>query len=122
MPSEPDSPNQKNADDGAPANGAPASNSASSATAVKERPAPARVDQLPPFRVLLHNDDVNDIVYVVETIVDLTPLNIKSATEATFEAHEEGVALLLVTHRERAELYVEQFKSKNLTVTMESAE
>ncbi len=121
MPSEPDSPNQKN-DDGAPASGAPSPNSASSATAVKERPAPAKVDQLPPFRVLLHNDDVNDIVYVVETIVDLTPLNIKSATEATFEAHEQGVALLLVTHRERAELYVEQFKSKNLTVTMESAE
>jgi ATP-dependent Clp protease adaptor protein ClpS len=93
-----------------------------SSTAVKDRPTPAKLDELPPFKILLHNDDVNDISYVVETILDLTPLNIKKATDATFEAHRQGVALLLVTHRERAELYVEQFKSKNLTVSMESAE
>jgi ATP-dependent Clp protease adaptor protein ClpS len=33
-----------------------------------------------------------------------------------------GVALVLVTHKERAELYVEQFASKRLTVTIEPAE
>jgi ATP-dependent Clp protease adapter protein ClpS len=40
----------------------------------------------------------------------------------TREAHNTGVALLLVTHKERAELYVDQFKSKSLTVTIEPAE
>jgi hypothetical protein len=29
---------------------------------------------------------------------------------------------VLVTHKERAELYVDQFKSKSLTVTIEPAE
>ena len=33
----------------------------------------------------------------------------------TKEAHETGVALLLVTHKERAELYQDQFESKGLT-------
>ena len=33
-----------------------------------------------------------------------------------------GVALLLTTHKERAELYQEQFQSKGLTVTIEPAE
>ena len=36
-------------------------------------------------------------------------------------AHNTGLALLLTTHRERAELYVEQFHSKKLTVTIEAA-
>lgn len=71
------------------------------------------------FRVLLHNDDINVDVDVVRTITELTPLNKQEATEATIEAHKTGVALLLVTHKERAELYQDQFKSKFLTVTIE---
>ncbi len=77
---------------------------------------------LPPWKVLLHNDDDNDMAYVVESIVSLTPLREKDAVLRTIEAHESGVALLLVTHRERAELYAEQFESKGLTVTVEPAE
>ena len=59
---------------------------------------------------------------VVYTVVELTPLNEDSAKERTMEAHETGVALLLVTHKERAELYKEQFASKGLTVSIEPAE
>jgi ATP-dependent Clp protease adaptor protein ClpS len=79
------------------------------------------VDRLPPYRVLLHNDDNNDMLYVVETLCDLTPLNPHKATTIMMEAHSTGVALVLVTHRERAELYVEQFRSKRLKVTIEPA-
>lgn len=97
------------------------------ATAVQERPAPAkpqtrpdpRVDHLPPYRVLLHNDDHNEMLSVVSTIVELTPLKRPRAVQAMFEAHLSGVALLLVTHKELAELYQEQFASKRLTVTIE---
>ena len=99
----------------------PAAAAPANATATKEQPAPARVDQLPPFNVLLHNDQHNDMVYVVEAIVDLTPLNLRRATDVMFEAHRKGTALLLTTHRERAELYVDQFLTKNLTVTIEPA-
>ncbi len=88
----------------------------------KNTPAKERVDLLPPFRVLLHNDDVNEMGYVVETLVALTPLNPPHAARVMLEAHHRGVALVLVTHRERAELYVDQFRSKRLTASIERAE
>jgi ATP-dependent Clp protease adaptor protein ClpS len=77
---------------------------------------------LPPFRVLLHNDDKNSMDHVAESIVMLTPLQIQEAVERTLEAHHTGVSLLLVTHKERAELYVEQFRSRHLTVSIEPAD
>src|SRR5215471_3596694 len=83
-------------------------------TDVREQP--GRVEHLPAYRVLLHNDDKNDFVHVIETLVDLTPLSPQAATTVTMEAHKTGVALVLTTHRERAELYVDQFKSKSLKV------
>jgi ATP-dependent Clp protease adaptor protein ClpS len=78
-----------------------------------------QVRQLPPYRVILHNDDVNSFEYVILTILKLTELNEQDAVERTLEAHETGQSLLLVTHKERAELYVEQFASCHLTVTCE---
>lgn len=87
----------------------------------KARPAPSKpkVDELPPFRVLLHNDDVNDMGFVVETLIDLAALPQVRAVRVMLEAHQRGVALVLVTHRERAELYRDQFQSKGLVVTVE---
>lgn len=89
-----------------------------------KKPAPTKKppQPLPPWKVLLHNDDQNDMLHVVESIVALTPLNAHDAVLRMKEAHESGVALLLVTHRERAELYVEQFQTKRLIVTIEPAE
>lgn len=78
-----------------------------------------KVKQLPPWKVLLHNDDVNTIEDVILAILRLTPLSEKEAILRTIEAHEQGSALLLITNRERAELYVEQFASMKLTVTCE---
>lgn len=78
-----------------------------------------RTAELPPFRVILHNDDVNTFEHVIASIVKLTPLSAEEAIQRTLEAHETGCSLLLVTHRERAELYVEQFASVGLTVTCE---
>lgn len=91
-----------------------------SATAVLSVTAEPR--HLPMYKVLLHNDDVNDMEHVVETIVMLTPLTELEAIERMAEANHGDCALLLVIHRERAELYVEQFHSRNLTVTIEPAD
>lgn len=85
-------------------------------TPKKQPPAP-----LPPWKVLLHNDDKNDVLFVIVTIMELTTLNELDAKLRTKEAHETGVAMLLTTHRERAELYKDQFESKGLTVTIEPA-
>ena len=78
-----------------------------------------QVRLLPPYKVLLHNDDVNTVEHVILTILKLTPLKEPEAIERTIEAHETGVALLLVTNRERAELYCEQFATYKLKVTCE---
>ncbi len=77
---------------------------------------------LPPYRVILHNDDVNTFEHVILSILKLTPLKEPEAVKCTIEAHETGCSLLLVTHRERAELYVEQFASVKLIVTCEPDE
>ena len=74
---------------------------------------------LPQYRVILHNDDINTFEHVILSILRLTPLNEQEAVQRTLEAHETGLSLLLMTHLERAELYVEQFASLGLTVTCE---
>jgi len=74
----------------------------------------------PPYRVILHNDDVNEMGYVVETIFRLTPLSVEEAIAKMQEAHLTGSAVLLVCHKERAELYRDQFRSCRLTVTIEA--
>ena len=88
----------------------------------KTRPKLPGPRHLPPYKVLLHNDDKNTFEHVILTLIELTPLDFDEATQITFEADESGVALVLVTHKERAELYQEQFKSKSLVVTIEPAE
>lgn len=89
------------------------------ATKVRPRPARPRVDRMPPWNVLLHNDHVHEMGYVVETIIELALLDPQTALVRMLEAHRSGVALLVTTHREHAELLVEQFTSKGLTVTIE---
>ena len=107
-------------DDGASGGRAPAA--VKSKPSRKKSPKRKPPASLPPWKVLLHNDDKNDVLFVVRTIIELTPLKEKDAVIRTQEAHETGVALLLTTHKERAELYMEQFESKGLTVTIEAAE
>ena len=74
---------------------------ASTATAkpkgtTKRSPKKKPPGMLPPWKVLLHNDDKNEMGFVVGTIVELTPLNRQDAELRTKEADETGVALLLV--------------------------
>jgi|ERR1700728_3847856 ATP-dependent Clp protease adaptor protein ClpS len=76
---------------------------------------------LPMWKVLLHNDEKNEMLFVIRAIVELTPLNREDALTRMLEAHKSGVALLLVTHKERAELYLDQFQSMGLCVTIEPA-
>ncbi len=104
--------------------GKPASSTATAKPKEKPRKAPKKrpPQMLPPWKVLLHNDDKNDRKHVVDTIIELTPLKEQEAKMRMDEADKTGVALLLVTHKERAELYKDQFESKGLTVTIEPAE
>lgn len=87
--------------------------------AIAEPDAAQQTRRLPPYRVILHNDDVNTVEHVISTIRKLTPLTLEEAIEKTLEAHERGRSVLLITNRERAELYVEQFASCKLHCTAE---
>ena len=87
----------------------------------KTQPKPRLPAPLPPWKVLLHNDDKNDMLFVMVTIMELTALNEQDAKLRMLEAHETGVALLVTCHKERAELYKDQFQSKGITVTIEPA-
>lgn len=88
----------------------------------KKQPAKQPPRQVPPYKVLLHNDDLNEFAYVTKTICRLTTLSAEEAWTRALEAHESGISLLLVTHKERAELYQEQFTSAGLIVTIEPDE
>lgn len=85
----------------------------------QRKTSPPQVKRLPPYRVLLHNDDRNSMDYVTRTVFQLTPLKWPDARSRMQEAHAQGTALLVLTHKERAELYQQQFTSKGLTVTIE---
>jgi ATP-dependent Clp protease adapter protein ClpS len=90
-------------------------------TAVLPEAPPPQRKPMPGWAVLLHNDDVNDFAFVARSVIEFARLPHADAVARTIEAHESGVALLVVTHRERAELIEDQFRTRGLTVTIEPA-
>jgi ATP-dependent Clp protease adapter protein ClpS len=76
---------------------------------------------LPPYRVVLLKNNDLDLMFVVRTVMELTRFCRAEATHKMWEAYHYGRSQLLVTHKERAELYVEQFASRKLVVTIEPA-
>lgn len=86
-----------------------------------QAPAQRPPQQLPPFRVVLHNDSVNDMLHVVESIVLITAARRADATKRMLEAHTTGAATVAVTHLEHAELMREQFASRRLSASIEPA-
>ena len=84
-----------------------------SKVAVKDRKprASRKPRNMPRYKVVLLNDEVNDFADVVKRVQELTPLNKEDVVGKVTEAHKTGCSLLLVTHKERAELYREQFAS-----------
>jgi ATP-dependent Clp protease adaptor protein ClpS len=91
-------------------------------TAPSSKPSPKTpTEKLPPWNVLLHNDEVNDMGFVIESLCRFARLSVPAATRCTMEAHKKGLSLVLATHREHAELVAEQLTSLRLTVTIEPA-
>lgn len=77
--------------------------------------------QLPPYKVILHQSPAIDLMFVIRTVMELTRFCRAEATHKMWEAYHCGRSVLLITYKERAELYVEQFASKGLTVSIEPA-
>ena len=75
--------------------------------------------ELPRYKLILQSGAVTDLMLVVRTIMELTHLCRAEATHKMWEAYHWGRSQLLVTFKERAELYVEQFAARGLSVSIE---
>lgn len=70
-----------------------------------------RVETMPPWKVLLHNDETTTFEFVIWLLITVFQKSADEAVNLTWAIHNADVALVCVTHKERAELYVEQVHS-----------
>jgi ATP-dependent Clp protease adaptor protein ClpS len=79
-----------------------------------------RVRLLPPYKVILFNDDYNDMEYVVAVLLRLiNHLTPPEAYEIMLTAHLTGSAVVIVCPKESAEYYQERLSGYGLTATIE---
>jgi ATP-dependent Clp protease adaptor protein ClpS len=74
---------------------------------------------LPRYNVFLHRADDKDLLFVVKVVQELTHFGTAEAEFRMWEAHHWGRAVVLVTHLELAELFVERFASRGLPASIE---
>ncbi len=79
-----------------------------------------RTKLLPPYKVIVHNDDYNEMNYVIFALVhSVTTLTIQEAERIMLTAHLTGRAVVTVCPKEVAEYYQERLLSYQLTATIE---
>jgi ATP-dependent Clp protease adaptor protein ClpS len=77
---------------------------------------------LPPYHVILHNDDYNSMDHVVRSLVGCVPsLTVERAAEIMLEAHNHGQATVITCPKEAAEHYRACLEGQGLTATIEPA-
>jgi ATP-dependent Clp protease adaptor protein ClpS len=78
------------------------------------------VQLLPPWDLILHNDQIHWAHYVVDALVQSIPgLAPQKAWDITWEAHVTGQALVISCPRELAEFYQERLQEFGLIITIE---
>jgi len=79
-----------------------------------------RTKLLPPYKVLIHDDDDNEMNYVVFALLhSVNSLSIQEAERIMLTAHLTGQAVVVVCPKEAAEYYQERLLSYNLKATIE---
>ncbi len=79
-----------------------------------------RARLLPPYKVILFNDDYNDMDYVVAVLLQtINNLSQQEAEIIMLTAHLTGSAVVVVCPKEIAEYYQEQLLGYGLTATIE---
>lgn len=74
-----------------------------------------------PFKVLLHNDNHNDMHHVVSSVLKSVPqLSREEAVSIMEEAHQKGLAVVIVCPLEHAEMYRDRLQSFGLIATIEA--
>jgi ATP-dependent Clp protease adaptor protein ClpS len=79
-----------------------------------------RAQLFPPYKVILFNDDYNEMNYVVAAIMHaVNCLSMQEAERIMLTAHLNGNAIVIVCPKETAEYYQERLLSYGLTATIE---
>src|SRR6266404_7510281 len=79
-----------------------------------------RTKLLPPYKVILFNDDYNDMLYVVAVLLHtINNLTQQEAEHIMLTAHLTGSAVVVVCPKECAEFYQERLLSYGLPATIE---
>ena len=71
------------------------------------------------WRVIVWNDPVNLMSYVVFVFMKVLAFTKEKATKHMLEVHQLGKSVVAVETREKAELYYQQIQSYGLIVTIE---
>ena len=88
--------------------------------AVIEKETATVKNKSPKYKVLLHNDPVNSMEYVTNSLREVVPqLSEQDAIAIMLEAHNNGIGLVIVCDLEPAEFYSESLKSKGISSSIE---
>ena len=88
--------------------------------AVLEKKIASLKNKSPKYKVLLHNDPINSMEYVTNTLREVVPqLSEQDAISIMLEAHNNGIGLIIVCDLEPAEFYSESLKSKGISSSIE---
>ena len=94
--------------------------SLTSVSTVIEREVKSARKNSPLYKVLLHNDPINTMEYVVVTLQKVVPqLSEQDALAVMLEAHNTGVGVVIICDLEPAEFYSENLNSNGLTSSIE---
>jgi ATP-dependent Clp protease adaptor protein ClpS len=97
-----------------PASSAPPAPAAGTAAAARDPKARAGTNpqQLPPYAVILHNDDLNTMLFVIETLGVVFGYAHAKAWDLMVEAHNRGRAVVWSGVKEHAEFKADQVRSR----------
>jgi len=73
------------------------------------------------YNVVLHRSADASLLVVIRAVMELTRFCKEEATHRMWEAYHLGRSVVVATHLERAELYVEQFAERGLPASVEPA-
>ena len=80
------------------------------------------LEHIPHYAVILHNDDVHSMDYVVDALLKSVPgLTQPEAIDIMLETHNTGKGVVIVCPLEQAEHYRDRIKSFSLGCTLERA-
>ncbi len=68
----------------------------------------AQTQRQPPYNVVILNDEEHTFDYVIELLIKLFGHTLPTAKELTWRIHTMGRAIVLTTHKEKAELKRDQ--------------